>query len=98
MTGGTNEPIDVEFTVDDGGWTPPPAPSPAEATGYTEDGRPTLDHVRDKIEKRTATALGSEELAGLIPEAVAARDAFDERQEAAKSRLEEIRRSMRNDS
>ena len=74
-----------------------PAPSYADVTGYTEDGRPTLDHVRDKIEKRAATAVGSEELAGLIPEVVEAQEAFDKRQEAAKAKLEEVRKSMRGD-
>ncbi|WP_448221794.1 hypothetical protein [Gordonia iterans] len=104
-----NDPIDAEFADDDEDWTPPPAPgaqraghlppapSYADVTGYTEDGRPTLDHVRDKIERRAATAIGSEELAGMIPEVVEAQEAFDKRQEAAKAKLEEIRKSMRAD-
>lgn len=95
---GADEPIDAEFTVEGDQWTPPPAPSYAEVTGYTEDGRPTLDHVRDKIAKRAATAVGSEELAGMLPEVVQAQEAFDKRQDAAKAKLEEIRKSMRGDT
>lgn len=70
------------------------APSYEEVTGYTTAGEPTLDHVRDKIEKRAATAIGAEELAGMTPEVQEVHDAFAAREKAAKARLEEIRKSM----
>ncbi|WP_249337271.1 PspA/IM30 family protein [Tsukamurella paurometabola] len=86
------EPIDAEI-VD-----PPPsgpvAPSYEEVTGYTTAGVPTFDHVRDKIERRTTTALGAEELAHGTAAAQDAERAFAEREKAAKARLEEIRRSL----
>lgn len=72
-----------------------PDPFSTEAvTGYTEDGVPTFDHIRDKIEQRTATAIGAEELAEMTPEAQAARKAFDDREAAARKKLDEIRKSM----
>lgn len=72
-----------------------PDPFSTEAiTGYTEDGSPTFDHIRDKIEQRAATAIGAEELAEMTPEAHEARKAFDDREEAARKKLDEIRKSM----
>ena len=70
------------------------APSFEEVTGYTEAGVPTFDHVRDKIEQRTATAIGGQELAEMSPEAAAVDDAMAQRDRAAKDRLAEIRKSM----
>ncbi|MGB6246295.1 MULTISPECIES: hypothetical protein [Gordonia] len=70
------------------------APSFEDVTGYTERGVPTFDHVREKIEKRTATAIGSEELAESSPEAAAVDEAMAKRDEAAKNKLAEIRKSM----
>jgi hypothetical protein len=78
-------PVDAELV-------PPFDPTPA--TDFDDRGIPTLDHVRDKIESRYATAAGATELA---EESAAARDAADqeaERQRAAAARLEEIRRSL----
>lgn len=70
------------------------APSYEEVTGYTKAGDPTLDHVRDKIEQRAATAIGAEELAAAMPGNEHLDAFFAERERTAKARLEEIRRSM----
>jgi phage shock protein A len=67
------------------------------ATDYTNDGVPTFDYVRDQIESRFATSLGSTELAGMTPEATAFEDQFAKREQAGKDKLEEIRRSMRGE-
>ncbi len=80
-----NEPIDAEI-VPDGTTTP--------AADYTEGGVPTLDHVRDKIEGRYATSLGMEELAGETDQGRSLAEQEARRQEAAKAKLEEIRRSL----
>ncbi|ANY10271.1 hypothetical protein AFB00_21455 [Pseudonocardia sp. HH130630-07] len=63
-------------------------------TGYTDDGVPTFDHVRDRIESRAATANALEELAGGDTRARDAEDAFAERERKGADRLAEIRRSM----
>lgn len=69
---------------------PDPAPD-----GYTEDGVPTFDHVRETIERRAATAMGAEELAnsGAAGRERAEREA--DHDAAARDKLEEIRRSLR---
>jgi len=83
-----DEPIDAEIVPD----TPPtPAPPP---TDYTDAGVPTLDHVRDKIEGRYATALGMSELVGETEQARSLAERDTKRQEAAAAKLEEIRRSL----
>ncbi|MDN5916347.1 MAG: hypothetical protein L0I76_14800 [Pseudonocardia sp.] len=80
----------------------PPDPTPADLTppdatpapDYDEHGTPSLDYVRDKIDARFATSLGSTELA---EDTTPARDQADqqaERDRKAADRLEEIRRSM----
>lgn len=77
------------------------------APDYSDAGVPSLDYVRNKIEGRYGTALGSTELA----EAAAAREAAARaeaeqrelvtakeqraaREQAAKDKLDEIRRSI----
>ena len=77
------------------------------APDYSEAGVPSLDYLRNKIEGRYGTALGSTELA----EAAAAREAVARaeaehraavtaqeqraaREQAAKDKLDEIRRSI----
>ncbi|MFZ2511198.1 MAG: hypothetical protein WAW85_08945 [Gordonia sp. (in: high G+C Gram-positive bacteria)] len=70
------------------------APSYEDVTGYTKAGEPTLDFVRDKIEKRTAIAIGTEELAAAMPGNENLDHFFAEREKAAKSKLDEIRKSM----
>lgn len=71
-------------------------PDPAES-GYTDDGVPTFDAVREKIENRFATSLGSSELAAETPEGRTAAEQYDARQRAAAERLAQIRQSMRGD-
>ncbi|GAA4706697.1 hypothetical protein GCM10023215_54090 [Pseudonocardia yuanmonensis] len=89
------EPIDAEIVEET---TPvpaaPPAPGTPPATGYTDEGVPTLDYVRDKIEGRAATAAGWQELAGDTEAARTADEQFADRERKAKDKLEEIRRSM----
>lgn len=74
-----------------------PAAEPAVPdTGYTADGVPTFDGVREKIETRYGNALGSTELAQETPEVRRAAQQFDARHKAAEEKLAEIRASMKN--
>lgn len=90
-----------DSTVDTGTGTNLAVPGtfqPTElTTDYTDDGVPNFDFVRDKIESRFATSLGSTELAGMTPEAAAVEDQFAKREQAGKDKLEEIRRAMRGE-
>ncbi|OYD70552.1 hypothetical protein BDB13_4177 [Rhodococcus sp. OK302] len=70
--------------------TEPRIPEP----DYTEGGVPTFDRVREKIEGRVGTSIGSAELAHESPAGKSVDEQWDERQKAAKAKLEEIRRSM----
>jgi phage shock protein A len=76
-----------------GAVTPPPAE--AADIGYTPDGVPTFESVREKIETRYGTAIGATELAAETPEGRAAEEQYEERQRAAAERLEQIRKSMK---
>ncbi|WP_236791515.1 PspA/IM30 family protein [Amycolatopsis sp. GM8] len=58
---------------------------------YTEDGVPTFDFVRDKIEHRSAVAEGMTELSG---DTTSVDEKIAERDKAAKDKLAEIRRSL----
>lgn len=71
------------------------APTVEEITGYTADGVPTFDSVREKIEQRSATALGAEELAHATGAGRTLDEQYEDRRAAAADRLEEIRRSLR---
>ena len=73
-----------------------PAPTPEE-TGYTPGGVPTFESVREKIETRYGTAVGSSELASETPEGREVEEQYEARQRAAHDRLEQIRASMRNE-
>lgn len=70
--------------------TSPTLPDP----DYSEAGVPSFDFVRDKIEKRISTAIGSEVLAESSTEGQQADEALRKRNEAAKKKLDEIRKSM----
>lgn len=70
-------------------------PQPAD-TGYDDSGVPTFDSVRDKIETRYTTSLGSAELDAETPEGRSVEEAYHARQRAAAERLEQIRQSMRD--
>ncbi|WP_132877987.1 hypothetical protein [Tamaricihabitans halophyticus] len=71
----------------------PPAPD----GDYAESGVPSFDYVRDQIESRFTTALGSTELAGEQPEAAEFEEKFTAREQAGRDKLEEIRRSLNKD-
>ena len=61
---------------------------------FTDSGVPTWDGVREKVEHRSGTAVGAEEL---DRESRAGRDLdkqWNDRQEAGRKKLDEIRRSM----
>ncbi|MET0705097.1 MAG: hypothetical protein ABWY93_36050 [Mycobacterium sp.] len=79
----------------------PPAPVPtAEPTwptpdpGYTSGGVPTFDAVREKIENRYATSLGSAELDAETPEGRSIAEQYEARHKAGAERLAQIRASM----
>ena len=72
-------------------------PEPAPTGDYDEAGVPTFEHVRDKIEGRYATAVGGTELA---EESAAGRSIAQQqadRDAAVRERLEQIRRSVRDE-
>ena len=73
------------------GFVAPPA-------DYNQAGVPSLDFVRDKIEGRYGRSLGSTELAQETPEARSFQEQAAKREEAARDKLAEIRRSLRGDS
>lgn len=75
--------------------SPPPAYTPPiPDPNYTNSGVPTFDFVRDKIENRISTAIGGEELAQAGPEGQQVDEMMRKRDEAARKKLEEIRKSM----
>jgi phage shock protein A len=80
-------PIDAEI-VDDAPVLPP--------TDYTDAGVPNFDYVRDRIENRIATSIGTTELAA--DPAKSLDDQLAERDRAGRDKLEEIRRSLRGDT
>ncbi|MFR9804393.1 hypothetical protein ACL02T_19200 [Pseudonocardia sp. RS010] len=88
------EPIDAEIVETAPMPVAPAAPDTPAATGYTDEGVPTLDYVRDKIEGRAATAAGWQELTGDSEAGREVEERFAEREQKAKDKLEEIRRSL----
>ncbi|MBU3751911.1 MAG: hypothetical protein FGM52_15975 [Mycobacterium sp.] len=72
---------------------PPVIPAQPD-TGYTPAGVPTLEGVREKIETRYATALGSAELAQDTAAGHSVTQRYEQRQKAAADKLEEIRAAM----
>lgn len=85
--------LDAELVEESKDRTAPPPEAPAG--DYTEAGVPTFDFVRDRIENRVATSIGSAELADATPEGKSVEDQFEARKKAGRDKLEEIRRSMR---
>jgi phage shock protein A len=71
---------------------------PDADTGYTSSGVPTFESVREKIESRYETSIGSAELDAETPEGRDVEDQYEARQRAAADRLAQIRESMRDDS
>jgi len=99
----TNEPIDEPIDepiegeiVEDSTALDKPLPQ-APPGDYDAAGVPSFDYVRDRIENRVATSIGSEELAGTTPEGKAVEDQFAAREKAGLDKLEEIRRQMRGE-
>jgi phage shock protein A len=91
-----DEPQDAVSAAPEPGAAFPPAAEAAD-TGYTPDGVPTFESVREKIETRYGTAIGATELAAETPEGRSVEEQYEERQRAAAERLEQIRKSMRAD-
>ncbi|HYJ57006.1 MAG TPA: hypothetical protein VEX40_16095 [Mycobacterium sp.] len=87
---------DEPSTEPDAAPVPPPGAAPVD-TGYTASGVPTFDSVREKIETRYATSVGSAELAAETPEGRSVEEQYDTRQKAAAERLAQIRQSMHTD-
>jgi phage shock protein A len=89
---GPDEIIDAEIVSEQ---PVDPLPAAPPDTGYTPDGVPTFESVREKIETRYGTAIGSTELAAETKEGRRVEEQYEARQRAAKDRLEQIRASMR---
>jgi phage shock protein A len=74
------------------------ATEPDADTGYSSSGVPTFESVREKIESRYETSIGSAELDAETPEGRDVEDQYEARQRAAADRLAQIRESMRDES
>ncbi|WP_232662557.1 hypothetical protein [Pseudonocardia sp. TRM90224] len=85
-----NEPIDAEIVPDPVAPPPPAVPDP----DYDDHGVPSFDFVRDKIEGRYATSIGTQELADETTQGRTVAEQEAERERAAKAKLDEIRRSL----
>ena len=72
---------------------PEPQPDAAPPADYV-DGVPTFDFVRDRIENRYGTALGTTELAEDSAAGRSLAQQEEDRDKAARERLDEIRRSL----
>ncbi|ONM46950.1 hypothetical protein B0T44_19840 [Nocardia donostiensis] len=73
------------------------ADTAAGVGGYTSGGVPTFESVRDKLEQRFGTSQGMGELDRQSPAGRSAEEQFEARERAARERLEQIRKSMRDD-
>lgn len=78
---------------------PPPAtltaaPIAVPASDYTDAGVPTFDAVREKIESIAGRAMGARELDAGTPAGRSLDEQWEDRQKAARSKLDEIRKSM----
>ncbi|RVW05765.1 PspA/IM30 family protein [Rhodococcus xishaensis] len=67
------------------------------APDYTDGGVPTFERVRDRIEERFGTALGSEELERGSRAGRDVEEKWQAREKAAHDKLDEIRRSMKDE-
>jgi hypothetical protein len=72
----------------------PGLPTAMPTPDYTDSGVPTFDSVREKIETRAGTAAGATELDVESPAGRTVAEQWEERQKAAKSKLDEIRKTM----
>ena len=73
-----------------------PAGQPDVDPGYSSSGVPTFESVREKIESRYETSIGSAELDVETPEGRDVEDKYEARERAAADRLAQIRESMRD--
>ncbi|WP_225729547.1 MULTISPECIES: PspA/IM30 family protein [unclassified Nocardia] len=62
--------------------------------GYSAGGVPTFESVRDKVERRFGTAQGMGELDRQTPVGRSADEQWQAREQAARERLEQIRKSV----
>jgi phage shock protein A len=74
------------------------AAEPDVDPGYTASGVPTFDSMREKIETRYETSIGSAELDAESPEGRDIEKQYEDRQRAAAERLAQIRKSMHDDT
>jgi phage shock protein A len=88
--------VDAEIVPADAPAAEPPPVTPLD-TGYTPGGVPTFESVREKIETRYGTSMGSAELASETAEGRQVEEQYEARQRAAHDRLEQIRASMRDE-
>jgi hypothetical protein len=93
--GATDDSVEGRSPTADAARGEPAAPAPPTAD-YV-DGVPTFDFVRDRIESRYATAVGSTELAEGSAEGRSQAQQEEDRKTAARERLEQIRRSLRDE-
>lgn len=90
------EPIDAEI-VPNPDVTPADTPTPSEqmpavqTPGYTEDGVPTFGYVEHKVQ----SMLAKGEMDAEKPAAQNAQWDYDQQKRAGRAKLDEIRRSMR---
>lgn len=73
---------------------PTAAPIAVPASDYTDGGVPTFDAVREKIESIAGRAMGARELDADTPAGRSLDEQWEDRQKAARSKLDEIRKSM----
>ncbi|MFD8250721.1 PspA/IM30 family protein [Nocardia sp. NPDC059691] len=73
---------------------PPGMPESAASGGYSASGVPTFESVRDKVEHRYGTAQGMGELDRQTPAGRGVDEQWQAREQAARERLDRIRKSL----
>lgn len=73
-----------------------PTAGDSGAGGYSPDGVPTFESVRDRLEQRFGTAEGMAELDRHTEAGRSSAEQWEAREQAARERLERIRKSMRD--
>lgn len=89
--------LDAEVVEEKTGPTVPDPDPVVPAFDYTDAGVPTFDYVRDRIENKVNTSIGSAELADATPEGKSVDEQFEAREKAGRDKLEAIRRAMRGE-
>ena len=93
-----HEIVDAEIVPAPGPPAAQPVPVAPADLGYTPGGVPTFESVREKIETRYGTSVGSAELASESPEGRDVEERYEARQRAAADRLAQIKASMHDGS